>query len=79
MAAKPKRKKARRRSAGEVSVAPPHGESETLRIRQISNGYVISRSGMKRGKYVEHEEYSQTKPIITAGVPKRSPATGRSK
>jgi hypothetical protein len=60
MAAKPK-------SAGRsVSIAPPVGDNESVRIRQISNGYLISREGSKRGKYYQHEEYSPSKPQISA-------------
>lgn len=59
----------KRNASRPVSVSAPHGESETLRIRQISNGYLICRSGTKRGKYFDHEEFSPSKPVITASAP----------
>ena len=45
--------------------AAPSSDSESVRIRKIANGWIVSREGMKRGKYVQHEEYSAEKPQIT--------------
>ena len=54
------------------SVAVPGGMSESIRIRPISNGFLITRSGTKAGRYTETEEFSPTKPVITAEpAPKR--------
>ncbi|ACI52214.1 hypothetical protein Gdia_2469 [Gluconacetobacter diazotrophicus PA1 5] len=58
----------------------PSSDSESVRIRKISNGYLIARSGTKRGQYFEHEEFSPTKPTITATAPAKPrsrPAGGR--
>lgn len=60
---------AKRKSTRSIEVAAPRGDSETLRIRQISNGYLIIRDGSKRGKYFNHEEFSPTRPVITASTP----------
>ena len=62
----------RRRSVNGIVVPGPRGESESVRIRQIANGYLITRSGTKRGKYFEREEYAPSKPVITAAVPAKS-------
>jgi hypothetical protein len=66
-------KRGRRRSTGGNAIPVParSDESESLRIRPISNGYLITRSGQKRGKYFEHEEYSASKPVVTATVPSK--------
>lgn len=72
-----KRPKRNGRTRGAVGIPAPHGESESVRIRKISNGYLITRSGMKRGKYVEHEEFSAGRPVITAQVAKPARATAR--
>ena len=40
-----------------------------MRIRKISNGYLIARESYSRGKFTTHEEYSATKPVISAGEP----------
>jgi hypothetical protein len=58
-----------RAGAGRAIAVPTKGESESIRIRPISNGFIISRSGVKRNKYFEHEEFSPTKPVITATAP----------
>jgi hypothetical protein len=60
-----------------VNIAPPVGDNESVRIRQISNGYVISRDGSKRGKYFQHEEFSPTKPVISAAAVEKKSAPKR--
>jgi hypothetical protein len=61
-----------RKASVNHAVPVPTGDTESVRIRQISNGWLISREGMKRGKYVQHEEFSATKPSITAGGAEKS-------
>lgn len=55
-----------------VSVSAPSSDNESVRIRKISNGYLIARSGTKRGQYFEHEEFSPTKPVISATAPEKA-------
>lgn len=69
-----KRARSRGRS---IAVPAPAQESESVRIRKISNGYLISRSGTRRGKYFEHEEYSPGKPVVTAQVVRPPKAAAR--
>jgi hypothetical protein len=63
------------RAAGK-GMAVPSDQGESVRIRKISNGYLISREGVKRGKYFTHEEFSPTKPVITAGAPAKPSRKG---
>ena len=60
---------AARKAGGTLRVAAPSAESESVRIRKISNGYLIARESYSRGKFTTHEEYSATKPVISAGEP----------
>ncbi len=61
-------------------IAVPSGDTESVRIRAISNGYLISREGTKRGKYFTHEEFSPTKPQISAApVEKKAGSKPRAK
>lgn len=62
-------KRTRRRSTSQISVSAPASQSESVSIRQISNGYIIERSGVKRGKYVTHQEFSAGRPVISAATP----------
>lgn len=50
-----------------MSIAVPTSDSESLRIRPISNGFIVSRSGSRGGKYFDTEEYCAEKPDITVG------------
>ena len=63
-----KRKRSGR--ATQMAVPAPPNEQESVSIRKIANGYVISRSGMRRGKYFTHEEYSAGRPVVTAAISK---------
>lgn len=67
MPAKTKSRRARHNEG--IAVPAPHGQSESVSIREISNGYIIARSGVKRGKYFEHQEYSAGRPVIHAAAP----------
>lgn len=62
-----KRKQSSR--SNQIAVAAPHGQSESVSIREISNGYIIERSEVKRGRYVSHQEYSAGRPVIMAAAP----------
>jgi hypothetical protein len=67
--------KKRRRRSNSIAVPAPPTESESIRVSKISNGYLISKSGTKRGKYFEHTEYSVGRPVIAAaGVPEKAAA-----
>lgn len=71
-------KRPKRRLGGTpVAVPVPHGSTESLRIRQISNGFLITREGQKRGKWFSTEEYSPTKPVITAAAAPKAPRAQR--
>ncbi len=45
-----------------AAIAAPSGDM-SVSIRKISNGFIIRRSGSRRGKYIEHEEFSATDPL----------------
>ena len=62
-------KRRKKRASGNIAVPAPPTESESVRISKISNGYLIEKSGMKRGKYFTHQEYSPGRPVISANVP----------
>lgn len=59
----------RRSTGGAIAVQAPHSQSESVSIRQIKNGYIIERSGVKRGKYHSEQEYSPGRPVISAAAP----------
>ena len=67
MAAKPKRRKAARR--GGTDCAPVAvGDNSSVSIRRIKNGYLVERSGTKRGKYFSEQVYSPTDPLKPSKV-----------
>lgn len=67
--------KRRRSSSGTpVSIAPTD-QRETVSISKIENGFLIEKSGVKRGKYYSHREFSPGKPSVVATVPKVPKAT----
>jgi hypothetical protein len=70
----------RRRSTGNaVSLVPtPHGANESVRIRQIKNGWIITRESSKRGRYVSVDEFSPTRPSVVA-APAASKGQSRAK
>lgn len=64
------------------NIAVPSSDSESLRIRPISNGFIVARSGSRGGKYFDTEEYCAEKPDITVGASpaaSKAPRRGRSK
>lgn len=44
--------------------------NERITVRPIANGYVTTRAEVKRGKYVETETFSASRPRITTTVTK---------
>lgn len=56
---------AKRRRSNVVQIAPSD-QRETVSIRKIKNGYVIEKSGVRRGKYYSEQEYSAAKPMVSA-------------
>ncbi len=58
-------KKKGRSKVGATEVAPPASDQVNMSIRKISNGYLVSQSGYKAGKYVSRETYTPRKPQIT--------------
>lgn len=63
-------KRTKHRSTGSaIAVQAPHGQSESVSIRQIKNGYIIERSGVKRGKYHSEQEYSPGRPVVVSAAP----------
>lgn len=69
--------KKRRTRSNDIAVPAPAGgkSSESISVRAIKNGYLISKSGVKRGKYFEETEYSAGRPVIAAtGVPSKGQA-----
>ena len=59
-------------SAG-IAIAAPKEDRETVRIRKISNGYLICREICKNGSYKEVEMYSKTRPNIALPTGKGKP------
>lgn len=72
---------AKKRSTGgrNMAVPAPSDERESISVRKIANGYLIERSGVKRGKYCSHTEYSPGRPVIAASkpTPAKAPASKR--
>lgn len=62
-------KRRKHSTGGAIAVPAPSNNSESVRISRIKNGYLIEKSGVKRGKYVSQTEYSPGKPVIAASVP----------
>lgn len=50
---------------GAAQAVPVPSQDKNLCIRKISNGYLVRESSYTRGKYVERETYTATKPKIT--------------
>lgn len=57
---------ARKAKSSRSTVSMPSDDRETVSIRKIKNGFLVERSGSKRGKYFRDEEFSATKPVLTA-------------
>lgn len=55
---------------GQTLAAAPSGDSESVRIRKIENGWLISRSSVVRGRYKETEHFSAERPTVTAPATK---------
>jgi len=58
-------------------IAMPSDERESIRIRKIDNGFIVSRDGVdKKGNWKQSETFSPTKPVVQiASEPKpRAPA-----
>lgn len=75
-------KRKSRSGSRSIAVPAPPNQQESVSIRRIANGYLISRSGTRRGKYFTHEEYSAGRPVVSAAVPKpaaKSPAAARAR
>ena len=60
------------------AIPMPSTQSETVHIRKIDNGYIVSRDGMdKKGNYKQSEVFSPTKPDVIIGTepkPRRAPS-----
>ena len=51
------------------SILVPASQNESIRIRKIDNGYIVSRDGMdKKGNYKQSEVFSPTKPDVIIGT-----------
>jgi hypothetical protein len=50
----------------------PSDERESLSVRKIDNGWLIERSGSRKGKWFNSTEFSADKPSLVA-----SPVKGR--
>ena len=64
--------KAKPKGTGTIrsAVGPSMGESRTVRIRKIENGYLVSTEEYRRGKYT-------SKDVYTPDAPKLDVPTGR--
>lgn len=72
--------KRRKSRSGQIAVPAPPNESESIRVSKITNGYLIAKSGTKRGRYFEHVEYSAGRPVVSAaGVPTKGAAPRKAK
>ena len=47
--------------------------ASSINVRKIANGYLIEKSGTRRGKYFSHTEYSPGRPVISASSNKVPP------
>ncbi len=56
-------------------VPMPESDRESIRIRKIDNGFIVSRDGMdKKGNWKQSETFSPTKPVVQiATEPKAKP------
>lgn len=64
-----------------MAVPAPTDERESISVRKIKNGYLIEKSGVVRGKYFSHTEYSPGRPVIAAAKAapvRKAPASKRS-
>lgn len=68
------KRKTRRGGSGQIAVPSPTNQQESVSIRKIKNGYLISRSGSRRGKYFTEDEFSPGRPAVMASIPKPTPA-----
>jgi len=51
------------------AIPMPSTQNESIRIRKIDNGYIVSRDGMdKKGNYRQSEVFSPTKPDVIIGT-----------
>jgi hypothetical protein len=48
------------------AVTMPSSDTESLRIRKIKNGWIISRSGTNAGKYFDEDEFTAKRPKLSA-------------
>lgn len=72
-----KKSKRSRTARGMMAVAAPPNEQESVSIRKISNGFLISKSGTRRGKYFSHEEFSAGRPVVVASASKAPAAPAK--
>lgn len=57
------RKKVASKLDGLVAAPISEKDHESVRIEKIKNGYLVSRSGSRKGSYFEEREYSSTDPL----------------
>jgi len=49
----------------------PVEDRESVSVRRIKNGWLISRSGTRRGDYYSEDEFSSAKPQLLASPVKK--------
>jgi hypothetical protein len=75
MAAKKATTRRRSTGANPIGVEMPR-DSESLRIRQIKNGWLINRSGSRKGKWFDEDEFTAQKPVLKAEPAKKEKPSG---
>ena len=60
-----------KRSSRLSPMAMPSDDRESVTIRKITNGFLIERSGTRKGEYYSEQEYSPSKPQLLAAPAKK--------
>jgi hypothetical protein len=59
-------------------VPMPESDRESIRIRKIDNGFIVSRDGMdKKGNWKQSETFSPTKPVVQIATEPKAKPTAR--
>lgn len=68
MAKRKAKRKTKSKGADACCPMPPENESRSVRVRKISNGYVVSKSSSGPKGYKDEEVFTASKPSIEMQV-----------
>lgn len=68
-------KKPVKKSSSSLGAQPTPSKNMTVSVREIDNGFIVSKSGYKGDKYVSTEMYTDRAP--TFDIPKKSIPKGK--